>query len=289
MDIISFSGSRVPVLTFCSHDDTHITKGWSGAPVVNADGDIVGVIAQAYGNLSHAIPSAIIRMLIETSQKDLKIGYVPRLTLQPLYEAFARRAVCPESDVTGVRVAVADVNACLCVNDIITHVCGEEVSNSNTVDWNGIRAPVQALFAGHADENVGVRVIRDGLEAEVVVKVGHADQGVAAVGMDDRMAFCANGVVFTRLSMELMGVLRDEAPWWLTGMAAEDDMDVIIVCQVEGEDSNALGFDSIWLRRAVSVDGKRVRGLQDLVGGKIVEMDNHFVVNIEGGVLRDRD
>lgn len=176
----SGSGGGTESLDDLFQTDAAINPGNSGGPLVNLDGEVIGIntaVAQAE-NIGFAIPIDNVSGLIKSvsASGELKQPYIGVIYV-PLTDALAkefdlsakRGAYVPKSEdygqdtiVDGSPAEKADLQE----GDIITHVDGEAIDESTSLS---------SLLGRHVPgDTVKLKVKRDGKTQEVTVRLGTA-------------------------------------------------------------------------------------------------------------------
>ena len=198
--------------------DVAINRGNSGGPLLNTDGEVVGINSQIFSNtggfmgVSFAIP-------VETamnSVKQLKAkGFVSRgllgVQIQDVTRDVARSLdlVRPGGAlVNGVEPGSAAAKAGIKVRDVILAFAGTEIARSSQLP------PV--VGATEPGTRTTLTVFRDGKELELPITVGEAERNTAAAaatGNADAAAGNALGVVVEDLDAnqrQALGLEADE-------------------------------------------------------------------------------
>ena len=150
--------------------DVSINPGNSGGPLINMNGEVIGIntaIIQSAQGLGFAVPVNMLKNIIP----KLKQGKVTRgwigVTLQPLDEKLAKSFGL--SDTKGV--LIADVSpgepgdkAGLKAGDIVIAVDGKKADDSRTL--------VGIIGSKSPNERVVLTIIRDGKRQNITVKLG---------------------------------------------------------------------------------------------------------------------
>lgn len=154
--------------------DASINRGNSGGPLLNLDGDVVGIntaIAQRAQGIGFAIPSAIAKQIIASLQTDKKVsrGWLG-VTIQNVDNATAKalgmkegRGALVNSVLEGQPAALAGIKG----GDVILVVNGVEIA-----DTEQLLRTVAALKPG---SKTGVTVWRDGKEVKLDLTVAERD------------------------------------------------------------------------------------------------------------------
>lgn len=299
-EILQTAGGRCPLLVL-SDEKRRIRPGWSGAPVVSGSGKVVGVVAQVFGDVVHAVPATFVHRLQQLG--DIPLAFVQGITTQPLTFAAARRAAAVADDDSGVRVARTARKCPVRVGDVLTSVNGAAVSNSGTIDWGGVEATWQAAVVDASPgEKVAVEVLRAGERVTEVVRLRDAREATGAAPWMESGVVMAGELVFAQLSFELLHGWGEEwlreAPADLVEVAMgerEEGVEevVVLVGVVKGGAKGKGEWEGFRHLRVVKRDGERVTGLRDLVadggegGEMVVEFANGFVAAIPRGELVD--
>ena len=151
--------------------DVSINPGNSGGPLINMDGEVIGIntaIIQSAQGLGFAVPVNMLKNILPKLKKDGKVsrGWVG-IVMQPLDEQLA--ASFGLSDTKGV--LIADVTkgepgdkAGLKAGDVIVAVDGKQAKTSR--ELAGI------IGSKSPNERVVLTIIRDGKKQNITVKLG---------------------------------------------------------------------------------------------------------------------
>lgn len=160
--------------------DVSINPGNSGGPLINMDGEVIGIntaiIPSAQG-LGFSVPVNMLKNILPR----LKEGKVSRgwlgVTLQPLDEKLAKTFGI--KDTKGVLIAdvtegEAGDKAGLKAGDVVVAVDGKDTLDSRTL--------VNVIGSKSPNEKVRITVIRDGKRVDVVAQLGERPADAGALG-----------------------------------------------------------------------------------------------------------
>ena len=152
--------------------DTAINPGSSGGPLVNLDGDVVGIntaiLGETYQGISFAIPS---RLAQEVYEQLIEKGRVDRgylgVSLEKVTEEMGKRLGIGKA--RGVLVAIVERDtpaerAGMFEGDVILQWNGQEIGRPRDLGW--------AVVATEIGSEATARVFRDEKEIELTVVVG---------------------------------------------------------------------------------------------------------------------
>ncbi len=177
--------------------DAAINPGNSGGPLVNLDGDVVGVNARgAFGasSIGFAIPINIVK---EVARELIKTGHVSRswlgLTFQPLEDLaqFFEAERAPGAVVRSVDPDSPAERAGVRAGDVLLSYAGERVSAQFTEELPGIYKRIADTAVG---ENVQLVIARGG--EELTLKATTEEQGESSASETDceSWGFTARGI-----------------------------------------------------------------------------------------------
>lgn len=163
---LTLDGEDVGSMVLWIGHDAKISPGNSGGPLVNADGEVVGINEIEFG-LGGAIPSNIAR---EVAEQLIAHGQVKRayfgITVQPLLHSQPGDAGILVSDVlAGTPAAAAGLKS----GDVILKIGGEPVYCRYPEQLPAYNRLVAGLPIG---QSVSVTVLRDGKETELKLTPG---------------------------------------------------------------------------------------------------------------------
>lgn len=263
-----------------------VGPGWSGAPVLDAEGRVVGVVAQSLEKEVHAVPA----WFVEELQRGVvrPVGLLVGVEWQPL-SAVARRALRVAQDVQGIRV-VKEGKGGLKRGDLVVGIDGREVSDGGLVEIGGVKMEWRVAVSGaHVGGMVGLRVRRAGRMRDIKVRVGDAREGTRALGWVDGDVVMCGDVGFARLSFEYLRLFGEDwmidAPQDLVQVGLEEGARDVVVLVGFGGGMGKEGWEEFRHMRVVKVDGKRVQELGDLVGEgeQTLEFANGWIALVQGG------
>ena len=139
--------------------DAAINHGNSGGPLLNADGEVVGVTAQirsqSGGNegVGFAIPSNTVRSIATELISTGKAEHA--------YLGVSLDPTAPNARIAGIRSGTPAASAGLKANDVVTSLDGTKVSNSDEL--------ARAISAHKPGDTVSVTYLRDGKSHTVSV------------------------------------------------------------------------------------------------------------------------
>lgn len=266
--------------------------GWSGAPVLDNEGRVIGVVAQSLGEEVHAIPAWFVEQLRKGAVRP--VGFLVGIEWQPL-SLVVRRALGVGEEINGVRV-VKGGRGGLKGGDVVMCVDGRQVSDKGLVEIGGVEMEWRAAVCGiSVGGMVEVEVYRAGERRNVKVKVDDARKGTKALGwMDGKVVMCGD-VAFARLSFEYLRLFGEEwmkaGPRDLVQAAFEEGEEEVVTLVGFAGGTGTEGWEEFRHMRIVKVDGKWIQGLEDLVVGRerVAEFANGWVALIEGGVWEEMD
>ena len=159
--------------------DAAVNPGNSGGPLFDGSGAVVGINAQIYSQsggfqgLSFAIP---INVALKVKDQILASGHASHarlgVTVQDLSQALAESFGLSRPDgalIASVAPDSAAAAAGLKAGDIITEVQGDAIFRSGDLS--------SRISLSNPGETMRLKVWRDKAAREVVVKLGHADEG----------------------------------------------------------------------------------------------------------------
>jgi serine protease Do len=188
--IVSATGrSQIGLAAYESYiqTDAAINPGNSGGPLVNLDGEVIGVntaiSSRGGGNdgVGFAIPTAMVSTVLDAIVDD---GHVTRgwlgVSIQPLTDELAR-SFGLDTDASGVLLAdvLADgpaESAGLLAGDVVTNIEGEPMDDTNELRM--------AVAAGEPGDDLTLEIVRDGKTQEVDVTLGERP-GAAMASVPD--------------------------------------------------------------------------------------------------------
>lgn len=151
--------------------DVSINPGNSGGPLINMDGEVIGIntaIIQSAQGLGFAVPVNMLKNILPKLKKDGKVsrGWVG-IVMQPLDEQLAASFGLPDTK----GVLVADVTkgepgdkAGLKAGDVIVAVDGKQAETS--------RALAAIIGSKNPNERIVLTIIREGKRQNITVKLG---------------------------------------------------------------------------------------------------------------------
>lgn len=173
--VISATGRTLPSESYVPfiQTDVAINPGNSGGPLFNLDGEVIGINSQIYSRtggfmgLSFAIPVDVAKDIVEQLKKDghAKWGWLGVLIQdvnKQLAESFGMKkpmgaVVLRVMDDTPAKKAGIEVG------DVITHFNNNTITRSSDLPLAVGRSPIGS--------NVNVRIIRDGKQKRLKVKI----------------------------------------------------------------------------------------------------------------------
>ncbi|MDA3938827.1 MAG: trypsin-like peptidase domain-containing protein, partial [Spirochaetia bacterium] len=154
--IVSATGRKFLQMGSVMQVDVPINHGNSGGPLVDSDGELVGVVfagIEQFEGINFSIPGNYLSKLIPSLYAGGRINH-PYLGLAVLEESNGLRIIYKTPGVGGSRAGLEN-------GDIITKVLGNEILKINDVN---------KLFLG-LEPGIGIRVqwLRDGIEMEGII------------------------------------------------------------------------------------------------------------------------
>lgn len=166
--------------------DASINPGNSGGPLINLKGEVIGInsaiIAQAYG-LGFAVPINTAKSLLpQLMEGDVKRGWLG-ISIQDLDDDLQSALNLPSKN----GVLVSDVTpdspaekAGIKAADVIIEIDGEKMRNTTQLATKvALKGP---------DTEINIRLIREGRERNIKVKLGERDTALAAPSDPSRPA-----------------------------------------------------------------------------------------------------
>ena len=258
--------------------DAAINPGNSGGPVLY-EGKIVGIAFQGLNggeSLGYMIPSDVIKHFFKDIE-DGKVDGFGLLGFEYIYldnpDTRAYLKMSPEQ--TGIMVAKVypgtDQNA-LKVGDAVLAIDGKTIANNgnNRLPDGQARHFITVANNKQLGEKVALTLLRDGkiVNSELTVRKFH--EQVEPFLYDQRPEYyIIGGLVFTKLSYSyLMSWGKNDPPAQLLRKIKQEkkspDDNVVVLSLVLGDEVN-IGYNRIIARELVSVNGKKIRSLKELV------------------------
>ncbi|CAM9335614.1 unnamed protein product, partial [Hapterophycus canaliculatus] len=267
--------------------DAAINPGNSGGPVVNDDGEVVGVAFQSLDgsdveNIGYVVPVNVLEHFLEDVRRhDGRYLGFPRLgiTHQHLESPALRGSLRMSPDQTGVMVTgVQPTYPAMKVlrrGDVIMKVDGIRVANDGSIPFRaGERVALKYYMSQlFPEDQTEVEVLRDDKVVSVTVPLSVSDF-LCPVHFDGRAPsyFVHGGLVFTVMSAPYLENEIDEGAGGLAhllstaehGVRASNDEDVVILTQVLAHEVN-VGYEGFSNMQLLSFNGQRVKSLKHLV------------------------
>ena len=258
--------------------DAAINPGNSGGPVLY-EGKVVGIAFQGNSggeSLGYMIPSDVIKHFF----KDIEDGRVDGFGMLgfeyiSLDNPDTRAYLKMTPDQTGIMVSKVhpgtDRNA-LKVGDAVLAIDGKIIANNGNIRLPDGQARHFITVANNKQlgEKVALTLLRDGkiVDSELTVRKFH--EQVEPFLYDQRPEYyIVGGLVFTKLSYSyLMSWGKSDPPAPLlrkiNSEKASPDDNVVVLSLVLGDEVN-IGYNRIIARELVSVNGRKIRSLKELV------------------------
>ena len=265
--------------------DAAINAGNSGGPVVDMDGNVVGVAFQSLTcaeNIGYVVPVPVVQHFLEDIRRNNKFtGFASfGMRLSILENQALRKSLGMQSQHSGVLVRkmapLSLAKDAIQANDVIMELDGIQVANDGKVPFRpGERVSLvcylQTKFVG---DNVKVKLFRSGKEIEALAPVSiQKDLVPSHWNSEPPPYFMVGGLVFTALSVPYLTAgdayeeyVSDDISY-LLGMVGkymeQDDEEVVILCQVLAHKCN-LGYEHISDLKIENFNDVKIRSLQQL-------------------------
>ncbi|CAN0417198.1 unnamed protein product [Pylaiella littoralis] len=267
--------------------DAAINPGNSGGPVVNDDGEVVGVAFQSLGdsdveNIGYVVPVNVLEHFLEdVSRHNGKYRGFPRLGIshQPLENPALRGSLRMSPEQTGVMVTrvlpTYPSMKLLRRGDVVLKVDGIKVANDGSIPLRaGERVALKYYMSQlFPEDKTEVEVLRDDKVMTVTVPLAVSDY-LSPVHFDGRSPsyFVLGGLVFTIMSTPFLENEIEEGEGNLAyllstaryGVRSSSDEEVVILTQVLAHEVN-VGYEGFANLRLLSFNGERVKSLKHLV------------------------
>lgn len=206
----------------------------------------------------------VVGMIIQAGNNEIHV--VPACILKHV-----SNAACFDTSIGTLSVPYASLR----------ELAAKQVHNDGCIDWYGLRAPAVFAIWNLVGKCVKAVVMRGEVAKRELLQVGvtHGKMG----GRWDGVAVVCRGFVFVRLSLQYLQSFgrewRWEAPTQLVermGGREGEEEEVVVIARGKG----------CLHRVVVVVRGEKVRGLKDLVGGGVFELDDGRKLHMKGGEMR---
>ena len=258
--------------------DAAINPGNSGGPVLY-EGKVVGIAFQGNDsgeNLGYMIPSDVIKHFFKDIEDGRADGFgVLGFEFMSLDNPDTRAYLKMSPDQTGIMVRKVhpgtDGNA-LKVGDVVLAVDGKTIANNGNIRLPDSQTRHFTTVANNKQlgEKVAVTLLRDGKIVNSELAVRKFNEQVEPFLYDKRPEYyIVGGLVFTKLSYSyLTSWGRNDPPDRLlrkinTEKTSPDD-NVVVLSLILGDKVN-IGYNRLIARELVSVNGKQIRNLRELV------------------------
>ncbi|CAM9648988.1 unnamed protein product [Ectocarpus fasciculatus] len=286
--------------------DAAINPGNSGGPVVNDDGEVVGVAFQSLDgsdveNIGYVVPVNVLEHFLEDVRRhDGRYLGFPRLgvTHQHLESPALRGSLrmSPQQTgvmITGVQPTYPAVNV-LRKGDVIMKVDGIRVANDGSIPFRaGERVALKYYMSQlFPEDKTEVELLRDDSVISVTVPLSVSDF-LCPVHFGGRAPsyFVLGGLVFTVMSAPYLEHEIEEGAGGLAhllstaehGVRASNDEDIVILTQVLAHEVN-VGYEGFSNMQLLSFNGERVKSLRHLV--RLADANRQEFLRFE--LFRDR-
>ncbi|CAN0108707.1 unnamed protein product [Ectocarpus sp. 12 AP-2014] len=286
--------------------DAAINPGNSGGPVVNDDGEVVGVAFQSLDgsdveNIGYVVPVNVLEHFLEDVRRhDGRYLGFPRLgiTHQHLESPALRGSLrmSPQQTgvmITGVQPTYPAVNV-LRKGDVIMKVDGIRVANDGSIPFRaGERVALKYYMSQlFPEDKTEVELLRDDSVMSVTVPLSVSDV-LCPVHFGGRAPsyFVLGGLVFTVMSAPYLEHEIDEGAGGLAhllstaehGVRASNDEDIVILTQVLAHEVN-VGYEGFSNMQLLSFNGESVKSLRHLV--RLADANRQEFLRFE--LFRDR-
>ncbi len=194
--------------------DAAINSGNSGGPVINKEGELVGIAMQSLKNASN-IGYIVPAILINTFLKDVQDGKIDGLhftatTTRTIENPTMKKYYNLKDE--GVLVTFVDRNDSELKNeDILLTIEGKPIANNGTIDTKLGRVDYKiVLHSKQVGESVRLSVLRDTKIIEVSYKLKYADPLIKMELNQEPKYFIFAGLIFTPLTKNLLTALDKE-------------------------------------------------------------------------------
>ena len=209
--VISATGRTLPSESYVPfiQTDVAINPGNSGGPLFNLEGEVIGINSQIYSRtggfmgLSFAIPVDVAKDIVEQLKRSghAKWGWLGVLIQdvnKELAESFGMdnpmgAVVLRVMDDTPARKAGIEVG------DVITHFNGKTINRSSDLPL--------AVGSSQIGSRVNVRIIRDGKQKELKVKIAELPSEESLAENDDKQP---SETKTNRLNIEVAALTKDQ-------------------------------------------------------------------------------
>eukprot|EP00903_Cladosiphon_okamuranus_P015248 g14092.t1 len=267
--------------------DAAINPGNSGGPVVNDDGEVVGVAFQSLDgsdveNIGYVVPVNVLEHFLEDVRRHngKYLGF-PRLgiTHQHLESPALRGSLRMSPEQTGVMVTGVQPTypaaKVLRRGDVIMKVDGIRVANDGSIPFRaGERVALKYYMSQlFPEDETEVELLRDDKVMSVTVPLSISDF-LCPVHFDGRAPsyFVLGGLVFTVMSAPYLENEMGEGAGGLAhllstaehGVRSSDDQEIVILTQVLTHEVN-VGYEDFSNMQLLAFNGERVKSLRHLV------------------------
>jgi PDZ domain/Trypsin-like peptidase domain len=284
-----YTHSEVELLSL--ETTAHIAHGNSGGPVLNKDGEVVGIAFQGTDRVGEFIPHCVFSRFLQVDEKT-KMGEIQSVAglsflWQKLENKTFRRSLGLDNmegnNRSGIYVSSVDafgaVAGVLQVGDVIVEMEGVSVGNVGTILLQGNRIGFMHLITSRAvGDIIHVGVVRDGVRLNVEWSLSSADVSYL-VPKYDRLKnrglppdyVVIGGLVFCSFSKQLfhsLGGAHSHLYHLLEaldfGRKEQEDDEYVVLSRLLPNEAVNLGYSSAELesRRVCSLNGTKVRNLR---------------------------
>ena len=265
-------------LLLAAQVDAAINPGNSGGPVLY-EGKIVGIAFQGNKSgesLGYMIPSDVIKHFFKDIEDGKVDGFgVLGFEYLRLDNPDTRAYLKMSPDQTGIMVRKVhpgtDGNA-LKVRDVVLAIDGKSIANNGNIRLPDGQARHYTTVASNKQlgEKVALTLLRDGKIVESELAVRKFNEQVEPYLYDQRPEYyIIGGLVFTKLSYSYFQSWgRNNPPDRLVrkiGTEKESPTDDVIVLSLVLGDEVNIGYNMAAALELVSVNGKKIRNLRELV------------------------
>jgi len=216
-----------PYLDFIQ-TDAAINRGNSGGPLLNLEGEVIGVNSAIYSpnggsvGVGFAIPSNLVKTVVAQLREE---GSVQRgwlgVSIQPVTPAIAR-AVGLEGDDGAIVASVVEGSPAegkLESGDVILSFDGKPIAT--------MRDLPKLVAAARPGANAELKVMRDGQEREVTLELGRLDA--------DRLAMAQGGDQDAESAERLGATLSPLTPELRDELGVSPDVDGVVVTSLDAD------------------------------------------------------
>jgi S1-C subfamily serine protease len=265
--------------------DAAINPGNSGGPVIDEEGQVVGVAFQTLEsgeNIGYVVPVTVVQHFLEDIRRHGHYtGFCSMgARLAHLENGAFRKSLGMKTHQSGIVINdMAPMSACkslLQKFDVIVAADGIPVANDGKIPFRpGERVSlvcyIQTKFVG---DSINLKILRDGKELEVEAPVSMLAAIVRAHWNSQPPPYLiASGLVFTALSVPFLNAadawdhfVSDEISYLLghvrKPLEKEND-EIVVLCQVLAHRSN-LGYDQLSDLHLTKFNGETVQSLRHL-------------------------